>query len=295
MKHLIIALAACCATPAMSQDLPVRLADGATWTITAERSRHVEGSADVQSWTLTTVKRLTWHAGVNGKPDTLTVTPVSAVAGEGSPAGLAAAQSLAIPATLVVNESLAPGEVVNLDEVRAEFLRLVPSAQGASTDLINAGARAMIAVELGSVSHGQGLGLKLKRPVSADTGIPDPFGGPPLRAIETAELVGFDSRHGRAVVKWRQALDLESFRASTVALLDSVTKAEADPAKIAEARAAFAAASMTSEATCLYEIDIRTGLARRGDCQLDYAVTMKGKSQRVTDHWTISQTEPGPA
>jgi len=295
MKHTIIVLLACWAAPAMAQDLPVQLSDGATWTITAEHTRQAEGMGEAQNWSLTTVKRLTWHAGGKGKPDTLTVTPVSAVPGAGSPPELAAARSLAIPATLVVSESLAPVEVVNRAEVRAEFLRLVPNASKSSIELIDASSTAMIASELATASRGQGFGLKLKRPVSADTSMPNPLGGPALRAIETAELAYFDDKRGRAVIKWRQELDPDSFKASTVAMLTAMGKDKVDPAKLEKARAAFATATMTNRAQCLFEIDIRTGLARRGDCELNNEVTVQGKTTKVYEHWTISQTEPGPA
>jgi hypothetical protein len=263
MKHTFIVLLACCTTPAMAQDLPVQLSDGATWTITAEHTRQAEGMGEAQNWSLTTVKRLTWHAGGKGKPDTLTVAPLSAIPGAGSPVELAAARSLAIPATVVVGESLAPAEIVNRDEVRAEFLRLVPNASKASLDLVDASSKAMIVSELATASRGQGFGLKLKQPVSADASMPNPLGGPALRATETAELAYFDSKRGRAVIKWSQALDPDSFKASTMVLLASMAKARVDPVKIEDARAAFATATMMNRTECLYEIDIRTGLARR--------------------------------
>jgi len=114
-----------------------------------------------------------------------------------------------------------------------------------------------------------------------------------VRAIETAELADFDKTRGRAVIKWRQALDPDSFKASTVAMLAAMANGKVEPAKIAEARAALATAKMTSQTECLYEIDIHTGLARRGDCQVNNEVSVQGKTQRVSEHWTISQTEPG--
>lgn len=293
MKLKIATLLVCCAMPAKAQDLPVRLADGASWTITAEHSRRAEGMGQAQNWSLTTVKRLTWHAGGKGKPDTLTVTPLSSVAGADSAPEVATARSLGIPATLVVDKSLAPREVVNRDETRAEFRRLVPNAPQDQANLIDSAIKAMIASELAMASRGQGFGLKLKQPLSSEGSLPNPLGGPAVRAIETAELAGFDGKHGRALIEWRQSVDPESFKASTAAILTSMAKDKVDPAKIEKARAAFSTASLTNETTCLYEIDIQTGLARRGDCVTKSAVSMQGKTQIVSEHWTLSQTEPG--
>ena len=295
MKSIIVLICACLATPALAQDLPVSLSDGATWSITAEHTRSAEGMGPTRNWSLTTVKRFTWHAGGKGKPDTLTVTPVSAVPGAGSPPELAAARSLAIPATLVVDESLAPGDVVNRDEVRSEFLRIAPGAAKDFPDLVDVSSKAMIASELATASRGQGFGLKLKQPVSADISMPNALGGPAMRGVETVELAAFDKKSGRAVIKWRQALDPESFKESAQAMMLGMAKNKVDPAKIEEARVAFQTASMTNEADCLYEIDIRTGLALRGECDMDSAVTMQGKTQKVSERWVISQTLPGPS
>jgi hypothetical protein len=293
MKHAIAILLACCATPAMAEDLPVTLANGATWTLTAEHTRSTEGGNKPQNWSLTTVKRLTWHAGDKRKPDTLTVTPISAVAGAGSPPEVATARSLAIPATLVVDESLVPGEVVNKAEVRAEFARLIPSAATASPELVDASSRAMIASELGTVSRAQGLALKLGELVSVEVEMPNPLGGPPLRGVESALLESFDKPTGRAVVQWRQALDPASVKESTAGMLLSMAKGKVDPAKIEEARAVFATAAIQNETACRHEIDIPSGLTLKAECDTTNTVTLQGKTQRVADRWIISQTLPG--
>lgn len=293
MRHAAAILLACFVTPAVAQIAPIRLPDGATWTITAEHTRRAEGAGQAQNWSLTTVKRLTWHAGGNGKPNTLTVTPVSAVPGAGSSPEVAIGRSLAIPAVLVVDQSLTPGDVVNRDEVRAEFRRLVPSAPKDSTDLIDAATKAMIASELVIASRAQGLELQLKKPRSAEIGMPNPLGGQPLRATEIVQVEAVDIKNGRAVVKWRQALDPESFKASAAAILTTMAQGKVEPAKIEAARAAFATASMINETECFYEIDLPTGLARRGECFVDFAVNLSGKTQKASDHWVISQTMPG--
>ncbi|MDB5424039.1 MAG: hypothetical protein JWQ29_1455 [Phenylobacterium sp.] len=290
MKRIIILLT-CLATPAIAADFPVSLADGATWTITAEHTQRAEGAGEAHNWSLKTIKQLTWHAGAGGKPATLTVTPVSAVPGENSPAEVAAGRSLAIPATLTVDESLAPGEIQNRAEVRAEFIRLVPKAAGAADKLIEASAAAMIASELGIASRGQGFAsLKPGQAVSAPVDLPNPFGGPPLRGIQSVKLSAPSKTSSRAVIEWRQTVDPNALKGIFATIVNSV-----EPAKRDEARAAFATASLTNDTVCFYEIDIPTGLARRGECYVDVVVSMQGKTQKSSDRWVISQTMPGTA
>jgi hypothetical protein len=245
-----------------------------------------------QNWGLTTVKRLTWHAGAKDQPATLTVTPVSSTAAPGSPPEVATARSFAIPATLVVDEGLTPGPVVNKDEVRAAFSKLIPDATKIPAAMIDASTRAMIASELVVVSHAQGLTLKQGKTISADIDMPNPIGGPPMRAVETARLDSFDKKAGRAVVQWRQVLDPAAFKASTMGMLLAMTKNKLSPEKIEEARAAFADAAMQNETVCHHEIDLPTGLAVKVECNLTSLTTVQGKTQRVTEHWAVAQTLP---
>lgn len=296
MKRISVAiLLACAASPAMAQELPVTLKDGATWTITAEHTRSGEGLGPMHNWGVATVKRLTWHAGDKNRPATLTVVPVSAKALPGSPAEIATARSLAIPATLAVDEGLVPGPVLNRDEVRAEFARIAPGAAGASAAIIDASTKAMIASELGMTSHAQALPLKIGQPISAEIDMPNPLGGPPLRGVESASLESLDRGSGRAVVMWRQVLDPAAFKASVRGMLAAMAKGKLSPEKIEEARKAFADASTESQTVCRHEVDIHTGLAVKTECDMTMATTMQGKTQRVSEHWTVTQSPPEPA
>jgi hypothetical protein len=291
MKLKIAALIACCATSAMAQTSRVSLRDGATWTITAEHTRKAN-FGQAPTWGLVTVKRLTWHAGGKGQADTLTVTPISSKALPGSPVEVETARSLAIPATLAVDEGLTPGPVLNKEEARAEVVKLAPSAAGGPVSVVDAAAKAMIASELMMTSHAQGLPLQPGKPVSASADMPNPIGGPPLRATESASLESIDRKAGRAVVIWRQVLDPEAFKASAEGMLAAMAKGKVAPERMQEARAAFADASMESQTTCRHEIDIPSGLAIKTQCDMTMATTLQGKTQQVAEHWTITQTLP---
>jgi hypothetical protein len=291
MLRKMILLAAFTATPALAEEFPVRVPDGATWTITGEHSRKVEGDRP-QQWSLTTTKRLTWRAGRGGRPATLTVTPVSATPAPGSPPELARARSLSIPATLAVDENLAPQSIVNRDEVRAAFVSLVPKAANAPGEMIDASTMAMIASEIGTAARLQGLSLKLGETIKADGELPSPLSGAAIRTEETARLESYDPASHRAVVVWRETPDPASYRESLAATLQAMARDKVDPAKIEAARAAFAGMSMTGENTCRGEIDTATGLATNVECTLVQTVTDGDKIQRNTEHWTITQTSP---
>jgi hypothetical protein len=288
---VVIALLACCATPALAQTERVTLKDGATWIITAEHTRTGD-IGQTPNWGLVTAKRLTWHAGGKGRMDTLTVTPISSKALPGSPVEVATARSLAIPATLEVDEGLTPGPLLHPEAARAEVAKLTPSAANGPSEVLDAAAKAMIASELMMTSHGQGLPLKMGKTISADAEMPNPFGGPPMRAIESATLDSLDSKAGRAAVTWRQVLDPAALKASTEAMLLSMVKGKVSPEKIEEVRAAFAGASVQNETTCRHEIALPSGLAIKSECDMSMVATLQGKTQHVAEHWTITQTLP---
>lgn len=292
MKLFVIALAVGFATPAFAEEFPIKLVDGASWTITAEHTRKSSDPAPAQNWSLTTVKRLTWHAGKAGEPSMLTVTPVSATPGAGSPAELAQARSLAIPATLHVGDGLEPGEVVNREEVRAEFVRLAPNAKGADARLIDASAMAMVATELAMTAHGQGTLLKRGSPVSGEVAMANPLGGPPLKGLVTITLEAVDTAAGMAKIAWSQASEPASFKAVVAEMLADLGKRQLPPDKLAEAKAALDSASYDNRTECRFDIDTRTGLARRSVCTATNTVSMQGKTQSVVDQWTIAQTPP---
>jgi hypothetical protein len=286
----VLALAA---TSAAAQEFPVHLQDGASWTITAEHTRSAEGGGPAQNWNLTTVKRLTWHApGADGKPS-LTVTPLSATPGPNSPPEVAQARSLAIPATVAVGPDLSPGDVLNREEVRAEFRRLVPGANPQDTPLIDVSAKVMIAAELATVSRGQALGFAGGRPIQASVQLPNPLGGgPPLRATQAAQLESFDRTMGIAKVRWSQALDPESFKSAVAAMLAQLGHQKLAPARLAELRTTLETATYANTTDCSYVIDIRTGLANRAQCATSTHFSAQGRSQDVVEAWTITQTTP---
>lgn len=290
MKSLGIAVSLVAATPALAVEMPVRLKDGATWTITAEHTRTQAEGDQEQTWSLTTVKQLTWQAPNSGEPGRLLVTPVSATPGEGSPAEVAAGRSLAIPALIQVDESLAPEAIVNTDEVRAAFAAVLGADIKGREAQADASAMAMIASEVSFASRSQGMDLSLQEPASYEDAAPNPLGGPPIQSLGVYTLESHDAAAGRAVVVWRQELDPASMRASLAEGLVQAIKS--NPAKRAEAEAAFAKMDIAREDVCTHEIDLASGLATKAGCTLVNKVTAGDRQMVSIDRWIITQTLP---
>jgi hypothetical protein len=290
MKSLVAIAALLAGAPALALDMPLKLEDGATWTITAEHTHSKTDDGKPQAWTLRTVKQLTWSAPKNGKSGQVLVTPLSATAAEGSPPELAKARSFPIPALLDVDDTLAPATIVNVDEVRAAFAGVVGADITGQEEMADDAAMAMIASELSYASRSQGEELAPGEVVSYDDELPNPFGGPPIKAQGVYALESHDAAGGRAVVTWRQSLDPTSLRASLAQRLAEVIRAE--PASRAEAEEAFGQMDVDRDDTCRHEIDLATGLAIKAQCRLANKVTAGGRLVESVDRWTITQTLP---
>jgi hypothetical protein len=292
MKHVLAALGAIAATPVVAEELPIHLKDGATWTITAEHAQAGEGLGPSHNWSLTTTKRLTWHRGAKGAPATLTVTPLSATAGPGSPAEVAQARSLGIPATLYVDEGLIPGPVLNREEARAEVAKLITSTKAPDPVMLDSAAKAMIASELIVASYAEGLGFGPDGTISAEVEMPNPLGGPAMRGKQTAVLDSIDAKAGRALVHWHQSLNPDSIQATAAAMAARMAKDKVQPEKIEAFKMAMASAKMSSESDCRHQVDVPSGLAVKVECTATSSVTMQGHTQVTTERWLITQTLP---
>jgi hypothetical protein len=273
---MFTAAALAAAAPADAEDLPVRLKDGATWSISAEHVRSETRNGARQGWTLNTVKQLRWTQGADGG-GRLTVRPISAEADGGSPAGLAQARSLAAPATLQVAEDLSPLSIVNLAEVRAAFAEVVGQDIRGREALADQAAMAMIASELSRAAAGQGSALERVKPLVGEDETPNPFGGPPLLTHVTYTLDSYDAAAGRARVSWRRVLDADDLKRKLSAVMASANM-ETLSLEISEA--------------CTHEIDIPTGLAVTTNCSSETKASDGVRQDTASDRWTITQSLP---
>lgn len=288
MKRLI-ALILLAAGPAAAEELPVRLSDGATWTMTVEHARERESDGVHKATTSTTVTRLVWH------DRTLTVHPVSAIARSGTTEGNIPA--IGIPIVLSVDEALTPVEIRNETEVRAAVEAIIalvlPDAKqrgdvtNVMPSLVDTTMSAMATANLTRAALGQGTSLDMGKTTAYEDSLPNPLGGPPIVSKASFKLEAYDQQAGRAVVSWRQTLDPDSVRASVTIALTKVA-----PDKVDEARAAYATMKIEREDACRHEIDIPTGLAVKVVCTTETVMDVAGQAGRNSDRWTITQTLP---
>lgn len=288
------------ATPALAQPLPVKLADGATWTMTVERVRERQrGDQPVQRASVKTSAALTWtKAGDKGR---VTTRILSAEADSARTPEIASALGLDRPVKTAVDEALVPGRIENWDEVREGLLaaigKLVPepqaadAARGVFVNLSADQAAQIILRDQTLAAIGQGSDLELGKPVEYDDRLPNPLGGPPIESTGRFELASYDAAKGQAVVTWRQAFDRASATRSIAAALEALI-ARAAPDQVDKLKAAFKDAKVDRTDTCRHEIDIATGLAARAVCDTTIEINVQGEAGRNVDRWTITQSLP---
>lgn len=293
---LILALVA---LPAVAEPLPVRLADGATWTMTLDHQREEVRDGTAKSWTVKSVNQLTWA------PGRLTVRPVSVTPGPGAPSELTLAQGEGLAAELAVEDDLTPLRILNWPQVKAGLLAAIdriatpdPSSAAATAatkslvdGLTDASATALVTRDLGMVALGQGSDLTAGETFDYEDRIPNPLGGGPITSKASFTLEAYDARAGRAVVSWRQTTDPMALQASIKNSLESLA-AQIAPDRVAEARAALSKMSLERADACRYDIDIPTGLAVRADCTSTIRSSDGARSGSRTDRRIFTQTLP---
>lgn len=284
------------AGPVAAAPIPVRLADGATWTLTSHHSRTWHpSSASQPDFAAAIAKRLTWHGG---KVPSLLVSPLPAPGGS-IPPGIEASQTLDVPVLVQVDAALRPlgfvhpGEVLVATEqfiIRLAGTQDLEGAKKLLPDVLDVTAKALALMELGLLGRAQGLDLVPGRVVSTTTEYPNPFGGKGIPCQESLELESSSAATGRAVVVWRQTSDLSSVRDSveTLARRDGPMPAPGS----SPGRRGMEQPEMT--ARCRYVIDIETGLAIEAQCTTEFLIELTRGPQRVVDKWSIAQTPPLP-
>lgn len=288
-------LLASLATPVAAHNLPVRVPDGAAWTMTIEQSRETKRGDTVQAWSFLSTRRLSLSG------DRLTIVPVSIKAEPGLSQQAAAGRNLPVAVVVTVDETLAPQDIVNRPQVSAAVGAMLQGAgvgEGEkaaiakiSPALIDATVESLAKSDLARAALAQGADLELGVPSPYEDRLPNPLGGPPIQSRANFTLESYDAKTGRAVISWRQQLDPESTRESLALALNDLT-AKIAPERVADARAAFAKMTVTRDDTCRHEIDIPTGLAVRVECSSLMTTGVGDETGQITDRWTITQTLP---
>jgi hypothetical protein len=228
--------------------LPVSVADGASWKIVADHSREVLRDGKADGWSLRTEKRLTWRKGGFTHNTELTVTPLSATPGPGSPPELAAGRSFPVPVTIEVDDKVGPVGFADPPAVRAVFADIVKRDLKGQTSMADAAAMAMIASELAIASRGQNAPVVLGKPSTYEAMLPGPLLGLQVKAKAVYLLESFDPATGRAVISWKQDVDPASFKASVAEFLRFVAKAK--PEEVGRSQAELSSMTMTRADSC---------------------------------------------
>lgn len=297
---LALALAGLSATSAAAEALPVRLDDGAAWTVTMEHRRERERpGSETQSTRLATVSDAVWvRSGEHGR---LTLTPKDIKLDGAAPQGLDPQNFLLGASVIEVDEALTPIRLVNWDELRGKIVAEVekgssdPKVRAELENMLNRlsdeQAAQVAARSWGMASLGQGADLEVGEDAAYKDVLPNPLGGPPIKSVGRFRLESVDKGAGRAVVVWNQTLDPASASESISQALQGMV-ARIAPERAEEARKAFEGARVTREDACRHEIDIPTGLAVNVLCTSESAVTVEGQTGVSRDRWTITQTRP---
>lgn len=129
----------------------------------------------------------------------------------------------------------------------------------------------------------QMMALDRSEALEQEQQVPNPLGGPPIDSLFRVELVSIDKAASRAVIRSTQTLDPKSMAQSMQAAMTQMAQAMgAGPAP-----KDFA---MDRTMTCTYDMDLKTGLTAKVDCDMKATFTAAGKTGGRNERTVITQT-----
>lgn len=286
MKALapLIALAWAGAASAAPIELPVNLKDGATWTIRSERSRLDDGVL-VGGQVLVSTSRATFRVGETSH--TLILEPLGGSATADLPSELRA-EGLDFALELEVDDALTPIRMRNWPRLRDSLLayfekqpadpRFANPVKAVYRQLSDEDAPSMFTPHLGFLGLGQGLAGEIGEAHTYEDKIENPLGGPPIDTKGAITIQSHDKKAGRAVVVWTQTLDPASMKASVAAMAKQF------------GASGVGDMSVGRDERCRFDIDVRTGLVERADCESLVTIAGEGQTRRRADRWLVTQT-----
>lgn len=301
MKRALALFALTLAPPAFAApvDLPVNVADGATWTITTERIREdVRGGAPRRVESHARYKA-TYRAA--GEEQILVLELLDGSMGGDAPGNLPMDQ-LKAPIELEVDEALAPVRLADWPKLRAAVYAAIDGAtpdpkarELARTVFEPLGAEQAANIMLPHMSLlglGQGLALDPKAPHRYQSELPNPLGGPAVAADAILAIDPASAKGARPIVTWTQTLNPQALAATMRASLDALLAKAATPEQLAEVQSAAKDLSVTRQDRCRFEIDEPSGLAVKTECSTELKMRAGGQDISRTDRWTIIQSLP---
>lgn len=303
MRILLAAAILALAAPAAAApvELPVNVADGASWTITTHRVREDKGDRGERRVESRSRSKATYRTA--GQAHQLVVELLEGgIPGE-APANLPL-DELKGPIELDVDEAMTPLRLADWPSVRTTLYRVVDSVapdpagrELARTIFGPMNAETAVAVMFPHMSYlglAQGLALDPAAPHRYQSELPNPLGGPAIAADAVLALDPATAASARPVVTWTQTMNPQSLSASVQASIEMLLAKATTPEERAKTQAATKDMSMSREDRCRFEIDRPSGLAVNTVCSTEVKLGLAGQRVDRTDRWTITQTPPEP-
>ncbi|KSB87358.1 hypothetical protein AS593_10380 [Caulobacter vibrioides] len=306
MSLLTLALAAA-QVFAAPLDLPAKAQIEMTVVKTREDLR--EGEAG-QPMTSRTVYAKTVEA--DGEGYRVTLKPTSTELPKVGPAEVQAKVQSALEGMLSrtyvykADESLAPTAIEDWPAVVADMTKALQALAGNDPDVVKVmggmtsmfgrmspeQAAGLMLKEDGMLSTAVNIELEVGKPFTYDDQVSSPLGGGPIKANGVVVVERIDEARGVGVVRWSQSIDPESATAVITQLIQGLIAQMPAETPKPDFKAMMAKAKLENTSGCLYEIDLKTGLPVRADCESKTAIT-DPRSSRLsgrTERWAITQT-----
>lgn len=300
IRRFLIGLLACAVSLGAAQatdfEVLIDLSKGATIDLVVEKSRE-----DVRKGEMTRTESIYRYRQIvtpsaDGFRIRQTLTGM-----EGGPAGAVATEEVAAATDLSydADEALTPVRILEWPAIVDRMLGLLRKASPTMPAEGMDGARKMFLAwspeqaarvllkEQNFLALPQLASLDLGDPLTIDEALPNPLGGPPIDSTFTVELLSVDEKTGRAVIRTRQALDPASAMASMRKTFEAMAAGGGAPkptdAEMADLR-------MERTTTCIYDMDLKTGLTAKADCAMKSAMSGGGENVTRDERWVITQT-----
>lgn len=204
------------------------------------------------------------------------------------------------------DDSLRPSAVEDWPGLMAEMRKSMLTIAGDDKDVAKAMDSVMTMFEGMSPEQGAAVFLKEEgflslpinvelepgKPMTYDEMLPSPMGGAPIKSNSALALQKVDTARGVAALRWTQALDPESMRASIAQMMQAMMARMGPEADKPEVKAMFKKMKLDRTAACDYEIDLKSGLTTKADCEAKITLTdpTTGETGGRNEYWAITQT-----
>lgn len=203
------------------------------------------------------------------------------------------------------DESLAPKSMEGWSSIIAEIRKTLTALVGDSPEGQQAlgavvpvfermnpqQAAAVLLKEDGFLTIPVNVDLEAGKPHTYEDRLPNPLGGPPIKADGVIALETIDTARNVAVVRWTLTLNAQSAKDSMAVALEALAARMPQKPGAPDPRTALASLKLDRTSGCLYEIDLKTGLPLKANCEsLITSSDPSGQTATRTERWVITQS-----